>query len=143
MLVVWCGGVGTLLGPEGTRQGAPCSPGCGGGGVRCFFWCGMHATGFAWLGGVGGVVCVLFENCIVDASILFFCVFVNFGCCLPVVVGGGQVFKGARWMPWHQEPMKAVVICDKPRGVDKRADPRVAEWGNPAGVMSSHLHLNV
>lgn len=24
-------------------------------------------------------------------------------------------------MPWHQEPMKDVVICDKPRGADKRA----------------------
>ncbi|MEE1735084.1 hypothetical protein PUR49_00695, partial [Streptomyces sp. BE147] len=32
----------------------------------------------------------LFENCTVDASIC------------------GQVFKGARWMPWHQEPMKDV-----------------------------------
>lgn len=24
-------------------------------------------------------------------------------------------------MPWHLEPMKDVVICDKPRGADKRA----------------------
>ena len=24
-------------------------------------------------------------------------------------------------MPWHLEPKKDVVICDKPRGVDKRA----------------------
>ena len=32
----------------------------------------------------------LFENCTVDASIC------------------GQVFKGARWMPRHQEPMKDV-----------------------------------
>ena len=24
-------------------------------------------------------------------------------------------------MPWHQEPMKDVVTCDKPRGVGKRA----------------------
>ena len=23
-------------------------------------------------------------------------------------------------MPWHVEPKKDVVICDKPRGVDKR-----------------------
>ena len=34
----------------------------------------------------------LLENCTVDASIFFI----------------GQVFKGARWMPWHQEPMKDV-----------------------------------
>jgi hypothetical protein len=41
------------------------------------------------------------ENCIVDASI---------NC-------SRQVDKGARWMPWHQEPMKDVGACDKPRGV--------------------------
>ena len=45
----------------------------------------------------------LFENCIVDASIC------------------GQVVKGARWMPWHQEPMKDVGDCDSPRGVVNRA----------------------
>ena len=43
------------------------------------------------------------ENYTVDASI-----FVN------------QVFKGARWMPWYQEPKKDVGICDKPRGVDNQ-----------------------
>jgi hypothetical protein len=31
-----------------------------------------------------------------------------------------QVFKGTRWMPWHQEPMKDVGTCDKPRGVGNR-----------------------
>ena len=25
--------------------------------------------------------------------------------------------KGARWMPWHDEPMKDVGDCDMPRGV--------------------------
>ena len=25
----------------------------------------------------------------------------------------GQAVKGARGMPWHQEPMKDVTICDK------------------------------
>ena len=29
----------------------------------------------------------------------------------------GQVVKGTRWMPWHQEPMKDVGGCVKPRGV--------------------------
>jgi hypothetical protein len=29
----------------------------------------------------------------------------------------GQVFKGTRWMPWHQEPKKDVGACDMPRGV--------------------------
>ena len=45
----------------------------------------------------------LLENCIVDASIC------------------GQVFKGARWMPWHQEPMKDVGGHDRPRGAVNRA----------------------
>ena len=33
----------------------------------------------------------------------------------------GQVTKSAWWMPWHQEPMKDVVACEKPRGAGKRA----------------------
>src|SRR5690606_36469630 len=45
----------------------------------------------------------LFENCTVDASIC------------------GEVFKGARWMPWHQEPMKDVGGHDRPRGVVNQA----------------------
>ena len=32
----------------------------------------------------------------------------------------GQVYKCTGWMPWHQEPKKDVVACDKPRGVGKR-----------------------
>ena len=53
----------------------------------------------------GGVVggWSLFENCTVDASIC------------------GQVFKGARWMPWHQEPMKDVGGHDSPRGAVNQA----------------------
>jgi hypothetical protein len=46
------------------------------------------------------------ENCTVDASIKKLC---------------GQVSKGARWMPWHQEPMKDVGGCEKPRGAANRA----------------------
>ncbi len=40
--------------------------------------------------------------------------------CGVVVVWVCQVFKGAWWMPWHQEPMKDVGACDKPRGVGNR-----------------------
>ena len=29
----------------------------------------------------------------------------------------GQAKKSARGMPWHQEPMKDVISCDKLRGV--------------------------
>jgi hypothetical protein len=50
---------------------------------------------------VGGWGRPYFENCTVDASIICSC----------------QVDKGTRWMPWHQEPMKDVGTCDKPRGV--------------------------
>lgn len=100
-------GVDTLLGPERTCGPILCASlvfcgGCGG-------WCGVFfVVRFAcvahglWVVCVG---CVLFENCIVDASIFVFCV---------------QVFKSTWWMPWHQEPMKDVGICDKPRGVDNR-----------------------
>ena len=27
----------------------------------------------------------------------------------------GQAKKSIRWMPWHQEPMKDVITCEKPR----------------------------
>jgi hypothetical protein len=64
--------------------------------------------------GVGPVVCssvwrvgagcrLYVENFTVDASIFV-----------------AQVFKGTRWMPWHQEPKKDVGICDKPRVVDNQ-----------------------
>lgn len=47
-------------------------------------------------------------------------------------------------MPWHQEPMKDVATCDKPRGVGKRTVIR----GCPNGetrlcVVRSHPCLNV
>jgi hypothetical protein len=57
--------------------------------------------GLLWWIVTGGWL--LFENCTVDASIC------------------GQVFKGARWMPWHQEPMKDVGGRDSPRGVVNQA----------------------
>jgi hypothetical protein len=31
-----------------------------------------------------------------------------------------QATKGTWWMPWHQEPMKDVEACDKPREVGNR-----------------------
>ena len=62
-----------------------------------------RAVGFSGNGLCCSFECWLFENCIVDASIC------------------GQVFKGARWMPWHQEPMKDVGGRDRPRGAVNRA----------------------
>ena len=80
-----------------------CVDACGVGGCSC--WLTVLLAGrCGWLV-VVGVVC---ENCIVDASILFFvCV-----CFLIVCVLGYScvclLFKGAWWMPWHAEPMKDV-----------------------------------
>jgi hypothetical protein len=70
---------------------------------------------------------LFFENCIVDASI--FCVLVF--CCV-------QVLLGARWMPWHQEPMKDVGACDMPRVVGNqtviRGFPNGVTWHSLWGV---------
>ena len=76
---------------------------CGGGGwwfllVLVPVFSGLPCGGFGVVGGW-----LLFENWTVDASIC------------------GQVFKGARWMPWHQEPMKDVGGRDRPRGAVNRA----------------------
>ena len=35
---------------------------------------------------------------------------------LPYRFDEGQAKKSARGMPWHQEPMKDVISCDKLRG---------------------------
>ena len=44
----------------------------------------------------------------------------------------GQATKSARGMPWHWEPMKDVVNCDKPRGAVSRryirGFPNGATW---------------
>ena len=40
-----------------------------------------------------------------------------------VPVHDGVIFeheKGIRWMPWHQEAMKDVARCEKPRGAASR-----------------------
>ena len=41
-------------------------------------------------------------------------------CCgawvVPVHGGCVEREKGIRWMPWHQEAMKDVARCEKPRG---------------------------
>lgn len=39
------------------------------------------------------------------------------GCCACVVC---EHEKGIRWMPWHQEAMKDVARCEKPRGAASR-----------------------
>ena len=87
-------------------------------------------TGSGHLGVVGLCYRPCVENFTVDASI-----FVVFE----------QATKGNRWMPRHQEPMKDVVTCDKPRGAGKRASIRGSpnrETSKETGVMSGDLRLN-
>ena len=55
--------------------------------------------------GSGGRSRPQFENYTVDASIFV----------------ARQATKGTWWMPWHQEPMKDVGACDKPREVGNQA----------------------
>ena len=49
-----------------------------------------------------------------------------------------KVTKGVWRMPWLSEAMKDVISCDKPRVAENSVNPWISEWGNPAGVMSSH-----
>ena len=109
---------GTLLGPEGPGLPPVLRYGCPrlwGGWVGLLVVVGfLDVVGCSYTRSCcGGVWCgwwrgrLFVENFTVDASIFVFaCVF--------------QVFKGARWMPWHQEPKKDVGICDMPRGVDNQ-----------------------
>lgn len=45
-------------------------------------------------------------------------------------------------MPWLKYPMKDVLVCDKPRGVDKKHyNSRISEWGNPIQVICIIFNL--
>ena len=45
----------------------------------------------------------------------------------------GQATKGARWMPRHQEAMKDVTTCDKPRGAGRKRRSVDLRMGQPGG----------
>jgi hypothetical protein len=69
----------------------------------------------------------------------------NFTVDASIFVVDQQATKGSRWMPRHQEPMKDVVTCDKPRGAGKRASIRGSpnrETSKETGVMSGDPCLN-
>jgi hypothetical protein len=124
-------------------------PGCRVG-LGCFFWItGPVPPPRVW--GGGWWARLLFENCTVDASISetrdphegsrfpgflvwVFC----FSVAICLIVSCVQVFKGIRWMPWHQEPMKDVGACDMPRGVGNqtliRGCPNGETWHSLWGV---------
>ena len=44
----------------------------------------------------------------------------------------GQANKGARGMPWHQEPKKDVISCEKPRGAANELRSGDIRMGKPA-----------
>ena len=83
---------------------------------------------------------LFFENCTVDASISGENTVFGSCSCLRfvLIVLCVQVFKGIRWMPWHQEPMKDVGACDMPRGVGNqtliRGFPNGETWHSSWGV---------
>jgi hypothetical protein len=112
--------VGTLLGPEGTAAGLG-------------LLTGQVPVITDVVAGFG--FCPFLENCTVDASISCFCD-IQKQCVILLC----QVFKGTRWMPWYQEPMKDVGACDKPRGVGSqtviRGCPNGETW-RPSWAVAS------
>ena len=44
----------------------------------------------------------------------------------------GQADKSARGMPWHQEPKKDVISCDKPRGAANKLRSGDFRMGKPS-----------
>ena len=88
---------GTLLGPEGSSRSIPLGPSTL-----------LELPGRSMRPGKRGSRGwhrPYLENYTVDASIFV----------------ARQATKGTWWMPWHQEPMKDVGACDKPREVGNRA----------------------
>ena len=142
-------GAGTLLGPEETGTGALRASG-----FRLFgplrilsAWLvdGVWADGLAgplyrissevsgsdgFGGGCWLVSRSCFENCIVNASILFFLLCSSFlGHTVDALASGADEGRGSlRYAPGSWQPS---------------VDPGVSEWGNPAPVMGCCRHLNV
>ena len=54
----------------------------------------------------------------------------------------GQVTKRIRWMPGRSEAKKDVVVCEKPRGVDKQALIRGCPNGETRPARAGHPPLN-
>ena len=63
---------------------------------------------------------------------------------LMYILEDGQANKSTRGMPWHQESMKDVISCDKPRGAANRrlaVDFRMGEPGivNPISLCTEYI----
>ena len=93
--------------------------------------CSEAFYGLAGCDAGGSVVCKLsFERCVLDVSsgvIREWMVPVHDGLDPPSSEQSGgcgscalEHEKGIRWMPWHQEAMKDVARCEKPRGAASR-----------------------
>ena len=54
----------------------------------------------------------------------------------------GQATKGARGMPWHQEPTKDAAICDKPRGAESRLRSVDFRMGKPVWLIAIQPVVN-
>src|SRR3954471_6390514 len=121
--------VGTLLGPEGADP-----PGEPGGELLLRFGADLLSyrrcpRGGGWAGGgvgsgTGRTLRTAQWTRASSDSVAGVCVgphrsFPSGGGCAVFLCG--QVVKGTRWMPGHQEPMKDVGGCDKPRGAVNRA----------------------
>ena len=104
-------GWGTLSGLRSTLLA-----GLFGAGLVCWVW----VVGELYSGCLHLYFCVILF-CLSDFltsdafSFVGWCVWGWFICVFVFVV-----FVGVRWMPWYQELMKDVAVCDMPRGVDER-----------------------
>lgn len=133
--------VDTLLGPEGTGA----SPGDLG--LRdqdriTFGWCGFGGPGCFLRTAQWTRASLVDDESRLERDPSFgegslrvvFVVYLRF----VLIVLCVQVFKGIRWMPWHQEPMKDVGACDMPRGVGNqtliRGFPNGETWHPSWGV---------
>ena len=54
----------------------------------------------------------------------------------------GQAKKSARGMPWHQEPMKDVISCDKLRGAANELRSGDFRMGKPGRAILCQRALN-
>ena len=54
----------------------------------------------------------------------------------------GQAIKSARGMPWHQEPMKDAISCDKLRGAANKLRSGDFRMGKPGRAILCQHTLN-
>ena len=133
------GRLDTLLGPEGTGASS------GDLGLRdqdriTFGWCGFGGPGCFLRTAQWTRASLVDDESRLKGSLFVGCLRVVFVVYLRfvLIVLCVQVFKGIRWMPWHQEPMKDVGACDMPRGVGNqtliRGFPNGETWHPSWGV---------